>query len=309
MVNELGRIGTQLVIPYRCPEMQIRHLKPAGDLGQITPLEFDPYDYESIKEMVSGCNVVVNLTGKRFETTHWSFKAVHCDLPEAIAMACAEEGVTQFIHFSALGADKDSSSAVLATKAAGEAAVTAAFPAATIMRPGPVIGQEDSYMTFFKGLTEMPGPLMGSFPLINGGANKQQPITAVDVGKAVAAAVDTTASLGATYELAGPEVYTVKELASLMFDAIKKPEKSFVPLPKQALDFYLGTVGLRLPLVNQVPSQTEDMGERLTLDLVKSDDAMGMEDLGLTPDLIVKNMKWMEMYCHGGARQTFLETN
>ena len=164
-------------------------------------------------------------------------------------------------------------------------------------------------MTFMKGLTEIPGPFMGSFPLINDGANKQQPITAVDVGKAVAAAVDTTASLGATYELAGPEVYTVKELASLMFDAIKKPEKSFVPLPKQALDFYLGTVGLRLPLVNQVPSQTEDMGERLTLDLVKSDDAMGMEDLGLTPDLIVKNMKWMEMYCHGGARQTFLETN
>ena len=81
-------MGTQIVTPYRCPEMQMLHLKPAGDLGQVMPLQFDPFDCVSVKEMVAGCNVVINLIGKRYETTHWSFKGVHCDLAEAIAMAC-----------------------------------------------------------------------------------------------------------------------------------------------------------------------------------------------------------------------------
>ena len=50
-------MGTQIVTPYRCPEMQMLHLKPAGDLGQVMPLQFDPFDYVSVKEMVVGCNV------------------------------------------------------------------------------------------------------------------------------------------------------------------------------------------------------------------------------------------------------------
>ena len=45
--------------------------------------------------MVAGCNVVINLIGKRYETTHWSFKGVHCDLAEAIAMACEYVNVLQ----------------------------------------------------------------------------------------------------------------------------------------------------------------------------------------------------------------------
>ena len=39
-VHRLGRIGSQVVIPYRGDEHDYRHLKVMGDLGQIVPVAF-----------------------------------------------------------------------------------------------------------------------------------------------------------------------------------------------------------------------------------------------------------------------------
>ncbi len=35
VVNKLGRVGSQVVVPYRGDEADYRHLRPMGDLGQI----------------------------------------------------------------------------------------------------------------------------------------------------------------------------------------------------------------------------------------------------------------------------------
>ena len=35
IVNRLGRMGSQVVVPYRGDEFDYRHLRPMGDLGQI----------------------------------------------------------------------------------------------------------------------------------------------------------------------------------------------------------------------------------------------------------------------------------
>eukprot|EP01048_Picozoa_sp_COSAG05_P007332 COSAG05_NODE_514_length_9082_cov_6.915730_4_plen_71_part_00 len=47
--------------------------------------------------------------------------------------------------------------------------------------------------------------------VLAGGHNKRQPVTAINVGEAIAAAAETTSSLGRTYELAGPHAYTMAE--------------------------------------------------------------------------------------------------
>jgi len=39
VVNRLGRIGTQIVVPWRGDELSFRHLKIMGDLGRIIPVE------------------------------------------------------------------------------------------------------------------------------------------------------------------------------------------------------------------------------------------------------------------------------
>jgi NADH dehydrogenase (ubiquinone) 1 alpha subcomplex subunit 9 len=71
------------------------------------------------------------------ESSNFSFPLVHVDMARAIAEACTEEGVQKLIHVSALGASSTSSSKFYQSNAAGEAAVKAAFPTATIGAPPP----------------------------------------------------------------------------------------------------------------------------------------------------------------------------
>ena len=35
VVNALARQGSQVVIPYRCDDLDVQHLRPMGDLGQV----------------------------------------------------------------------------------------------------------------------------------------------------------------------------------------------------------------------------------------------------------------------------------
>ena len=72
-----------------------------------------------------------------------------------IARISAEEGVGRLVHISAIGADPDSDSLYAAAKGRGEAAVRAAFPAAVILRPSIVFGDDDSFFNRFGAMARM----------------------------------------------------------------------------------------------------------------------------------------------------------
>jgi NADH dehydrogenase (ubiquinone) 1 alpha subcomplex subunit 9 len=77
---------------------------------------------------------------------NYTFDQVHVDGARAIAEACAENGVSRFVHVSALNANEDSTSGFLRSKARGEKAVREVIPEATIVRPGTMYGQEDRFL-------------------------------------------------------------------------------------------------------------------------------------------------------------------
>ncbi len=58
-------------------------------------------------------------------------------------------GLSALVHVSANGADADSPTAYARSKAAGEAAVLAAFPGATILRPSVLFGPDDKFLNLF----------------------------------------------------------------------------------------------------------------------------------------------------------------
>jgi NADH dehydrogenase (ubiquinone) 1 alpha subcomplex subunit 9 len=68
---------------------------------------------------------------------------VHVAGAAGIAKVAADNGVTRFVHVSHLNASHESPSEFYRTKAAGEEAVQAAFPDATIIRPAAMFGHED----------------------------------------------------------------------------------------------------------------------------------------------------------------------
>lgn len=101
---------------------------------------------------------------------------------------------------SSLGASLDSPSARLQTKAAGDDAVMEAFPDATIMRCGPLVGVEDR---FYNDMANW--RYTGGIPVIDGGVNKVQPVYVVDVAEAIYRSLEFADATGSVYDLGGPE--------------------------------------------------------------------------------------------------------
>jgi uncharacterized protein YbjT (DUF2867 family) len=167
---------------------------------------------------------VVNLVGILAESGAQSFNAVQAEGAATIAKAAKEIGA-RMVHVSALGADANSESAYARAKAAGEAAVLDAVPTATIMRPSVVFGPEDAFTNRFAALARM-SPVM---PLI-GADTRLQPVYVGDVATAVADAVDGKTMPGATYELGGPEVLTMREIIEIILATIER-KRMMVPVP------------------------------------------------------------------------------
>lgn len=68
VVNRLGKVGTQLIIPYRGDPYHARHLKLAGDLGQVLFTQFQLKDEQSVRKAMLHSNTVINMMGNIFPT-------------------------------------------------------------------------------------------------------------------------------------------------------------------------------------------------------------------------------------------------
>lgn len=223
VVNRLARQGMQIVTPYRGIEDDVMRLRQMGDVGQVIATDFHLRDVESVRKCVRYSDTVINLMGKPYQTRNFSYDAVFHEGAERVAEACAAEGVDRLIHFSHLNQNADSDSIMLKAKAKGEAAVRAAFPDATIVRPSDVMGEEDRFLCRIGEVLRLPvlgNPVFGKLPfigvpLVDGGGQFKQPVHVVDIAKAVTLMVKDPSTAGKTYELVGPNRYTFYEILLL----------------------------------------------------------------------------------------------
>ena len=191
-------------------------------------------------------SVAINLVGILAEGGAQSFDAVQAKGAATVAKAASAVGA-RMVHVSAIGADENSLSSYGRSKAAGEKAVLAAVPSATILRPSVVFGPEDQFTNRFAALARM-SPVL---PLIGGGVNKMQPVYVGDVATAVADAVDGKTKPGATYELGGPEVLSLREIIEIIL-AITERQPMLVPLP-----FGLGKTPGAVPAIRAGRAKTD----------------------------------------------------
>ena len=156
----------------------------------------------------------------------------------------------------------------------------AAVPSATIFRPSMMFGPEDQFTNRFAALARM-SPVL---PLIGGGMTKMQPVYVGDVATAIADAVDGKAKAGATYELGGPEVLTMREIMRSHPRPSPTASRMLVPLPFGLAKFQ----ALFLQFAPGALKLTPDQVELLRSDNVVSDAAkaagLTLEGLGIAPD-------------------------
>lgn len=210
VAQSLFRAGARVRIAEREPKRAFS-LKPLCGLGQIQFAVADIADGRGVAAAVAGADAVINLVG----ILKGRFQAVHVDGARHIAEAAAAAGVPALVHVSALGADPEAQSAYGRSKGEGEAAVRAAFPGATIVRPSIAFGPEDDFTNKFARMAQM----MPVLPVMRPDW-KLQPVHVADLAKAIAlAALDPAPHAGKTYELGGPEVMTMAELNRWICDA------------------------------------------------------------------------------------------
>lgn len=277
VVRALAKRDYRLRIGVRRPDLA-GHLQPLGKVGQIHAVQANVRYPASVEAAVRGASIVINLVGILAEGGAQTFDAVQAKGAATVAQAAAAVGA-RVIHVSALGADADSASRYARAKAAGEAAVREAAPEAIIFRPSVVFGPEDDFTNRFASMARM----MPVLPLIGGGGTQMQPVYAGDVATAIADAANGLAKKGATYELGGPEVMTLREIFTAILE-ITDRKRMFVPLP-------FGLANLKALLLQFAPSPltlTRDQVTLLRQDNVVSEAAksagLTLEGLGITPD-------------------------
>jgi NADH dehydrogenase len=276
VVRALAKDGWRIRVAVRRPHLA-GDLRVMGDVGQVELVQANVRSRESIAAALVGADAVVDLVGVLFSKGAQSFKALHLEAARTIAEEAARAGAQKLVHISALGADPDSRSEYARTKAEGEAAVRAAFPRATLVRPSIVFGPEDDFFNKFAGMAVMAPAL----PLIGGGKTRFQPIYAGDVGAAVAAILALPAP-APLYELGGAGVYSFKDLLEMVCkETMRSP--ALLPLPF-GIASLIGLAGdIAAAVLPIAPPLTRDQVEMLKSDNVASSGAPGLAALGLQP--------------------------
>ncbi len=271
-----------------CREPRLAHfIQPLGQVGQFGSVRADVTNRASVERAVYGATSVINLVG----ILKGKFTATHVDGARALTEAAAAAGAGSLVHISAIGADTASESAYGRSKGEGEAAVRAAFPGATLIRPSIVFGPEDDFVNRFAGMAR----LLPLLPVIRG-QWRVQPVYAADLGKAIAAAaLDPGAHGGKTYELAGPQILSMTEVNRWICQTTGHGAKAVVEIPDA-----IGGLIARLGFLPGSPI-TWDQWLMLSHDNVASGELPGFEAFDIQPaPLAAVAETWLPLYRRRG---------
>jgi NADH dehydrogenase len=178
-------------------------------LPGVELVQADIYDADALAAAFSGADAVISMAGILNESGRdgRGFHKVHVELVEGIIKACQQAGVSRVLHVSALNAGKGSSH-YLKTKGEAEVLLTAADALnTTIFQPSVIFGRGDSFFNRFAGMLR----LMPILPLACPNA-RLQPVFAGDVAAVMTASLEDPMTWGKSYELAGPQSFTLKQL-------------------------------------------------------------------------------------------------
>lgn len=209
---KLAAQGRRIIVPTR----RIRHADTLLMVPQVDVVEADIHDDSTLTRLMSGVDAVINLVGilqgGNGSPYGARFAKAHVELPQRIVRAMKLKNVRRILHISALGVtgSQSSPSMYLRSKTDGERVVRGSFLNWTIYRPSVVFGPGDNFLNMFAKLASI-APIL---PLA-GADVKFQPVYVDDVAQAIVNTLDNPESEEKTYELAGPRVYTLRQLVDM----------------------------------------------------------------------------------------------
>jgi NADH dehydrogenase len=243
---------------------------------RFTVVPADVRDQASVAAAIAGANAVVNTVSAYVERGGVTFEAVHVQGAETVAREAVAAGVTRLVLVSGIGADADSGSSYIRARGRGEQVVRQEFPGATIVRPGAMFGPGDALFGTLADLAR----LLPVLPLVGGGHTRLQPVFVEDVAEAISSIHTDPRTVGRTYELAGPGVYTLRELVSMTLHLMRK-RRLLIPLP-----FAVAEIQAQLFEFLPDPPITTGQIDLLRADNVASGALPGLRELNIQPKTV-----------------------
>ena len=207
--------------------------------AEVRTVAGDVTDYDSIESAFVDQDVVVNLVALSPLYTpsggNEMHERVHVGGTRNVVDAAETHGVKRLIQLSALGADPDGSTAYIRAKGEAEAVVQESSLEWILVRPSVVFGDGGEFVSFTTTLTT---PYVTGLP--GGGSTRFQPIWVGDLAVMLAGAVTEERHANRAYELGGPVVLTLEDVARLVY---RSRGKSLRVLP---IPMVLAKIGLTL---------------------------------------------------------------
>jgi uncharacterized protein YbjT (DUF2867 family) len=271
LVARLIKDGHRVTVLSRDRE-QHKHLLV---LPGLTLENCDVYEQAQLSERFRGKDVVVNLVGILNERGFGGagFRRAHTELTRVVLQAARSAGVGRLLQVSALKAAPDAPSYYLRSKGDAEQLIREAGGALdfTIFQPSVMFGPGDSFLNRFAGLLAV---VPAIFPLAKPNA-RFQPVLVDDVIDAMLRCLHGGASSRQTYELGGPQIYSLRDIVALVATLTGR-RRWIMGLP----DFAARIQALIMDFVPGRPFSSDNY-RSLTIDSVCGED--GFKKLGLRP--------------------------
>ena len=239
-----------------------------GDLGD--PLSF--------RHALRGIDTVVHLASVIRDQPGGSIEELVGVATWRLVQSAQRAGVKRFVFFSTLSAGAHSRARLMRAKAVAERAVAESDLEHTVFSPSVVYSLGDPYLSLLGRMSWLP-----VMPIPGSGQTPFAPIWAQDVADCVLAALPggpaDAESVGAHYELAGPEILTQRQIVQLVLRS-RHRRRRVVSVP-------LGATRRLLELVELFGGPTAfatwDEAELLEVPLISQRGPADAERLGITP--------------------------
>ncbi|PSP74075.1 complex I NDUFA9 subunit family protein [Halobacteriales archaeon QS_3_64_16] len=265
LCDELASRGHNVTALSRDPDPSVFTEDVETAMGDLTA-------YESIESAFEGVDVVLNLVAlsplfqpKGGDEKHFE---IHLGGTENAVRAAEEHSVPKIVQMSALGADPWGQTAYIRSKGQAEDVVQDSELDWVIFRPSVVFGEGGEFVSFTEQLTP---PFLA--PLPGGGRTRFQPIWVEDLAAMLADAVENDDYDGEAYEIGGPEVLTLADVARMIQRAEGK-SVSIVPVPMS-----LAEIGMSIADPIPMVPFGSDQARSLQMDNTVSENDVGAFDM------------------------------
>lgn len=213
-----GFVGThlcaQLIRDGHSVRVLTRNRERAKHLLVLPGLELvnaNVHEPAVLAEQCRGRDAVINLVGILNESgrSGAGFAHAHTELARKVVAACRSAGVPRLLQMSGLRADENAPSHYLRSKGAAERIVReeCGHVEWTIFQPSVIFGPGDGFLNRFASLLRA----FPTLPLARAEA-RFAPVYVGDVVRAMSQSLDDRHTYGATLQLCGPEVFTLREI-------------------------------------------------------------------------------------------------